>query len=581
MFLIFFFLEFTSLYEQYAKDDIYSREVIQFMRLLDQDPDSYFTGHYDWYNTGGVIDILKTRSDDECLIHVTGKYLDEIQINDSSMNKLYNKVITRKNRIYEVIKGTEKCNINTKFAVRQKNSIKIYSFDPDSETIVQKLCGMSSTVPYVTGSFHRKEKNTFVTVDAEKDLQIWDIEEKKLKCTSVLETHNNLTDNWSCIRNFNRNTFVHTDRCHLNIIDIRGRPVETMIESKFCMKNTFEICDQISSLCCSGFGNLIYLGTDHHLIGVDIRKIGGNFNIDPVIKQTHNLKGTPNILKSVIYNENIEFLLIASQLVGDNRICTNMINGTSYYSDYLPYTPKSVLNSLEFSQMNGKCIDPKMDYKNHFNHTNVGMIMYKSKDGFYVLTENSLGDVFKQKLVKEIDHRESEIPIIFERETLKLLSAKERKIQITDLNDMKSIIEIIKKEPVIEREVLNVDNENEEEEKKKSLKWQRSVKELGKCQDFLAADILSVWEMNINPDDITNENTEENIEKQDQRVAEWLNQYDGPMVSIFPDEPIKNEITIDEMTDGDFLDRSTEMTDARPRNSKKKSKRNTNYVQGF
>lgn len=56
------------------KSQIYSKHLNNVLELIENDPDPYFFGSYNWYYTGGSLEILPLDENTDIMFHVSGQY---------------------------------------------------------------------------------------------------------------------------------------------------------------------------------------------------------------------------------------------------------------------------------------------------------------------------------------------------------------------------------------------------------------------------------------------------------------------------------------------------------------------------
>lgn len=571
--------------------NFYSKNVVEFINKLDEDPDIYFTGNYDWNYTGGTMDIIR-QSYFDYLLHVTGENLDQIEFqrisNKNKLKKSFEMDLSENGTIFEVIQSSQASN---NFSVRHKFKNSIFNYQTtNSDKYLDKISEFTSKVPLISSAFDSFNNEMFCDLNVIGEFRAWDINtnsvifEKNIspiECKTIIDCKGK----WGALKNIERDVFLHCESKKINLFDLRTGNSHTKSDI-FQFHQTTSSCEEISCITNSKINsNLMYIGTFHKLFGIDLRFVKKTeLEMSSVIRWTHQLKSPPLMIKTDKNTQEEELILLSSPLVGDSKICVISRNAQmELISNYLPHKPYSIYNSFIEAQMKaGCCIDPFSMFKKRVRLCNMGISLICKEDRNLIFTQNSAGDVFQQFFGDKFTLQYDDVSLQLDDWMNETIGETTYNGHATEIIDLKSMLI-----PLMQRKCK--DNETETFEgvetvkPKRYPKWQRSVNELHVYKDALASDLLSIWE--FQPSTVIDEALGSmNQSRPTEKVNEWLNRRpstDDNKMHLNLSLPVKLEETIDDDVDmiDSFNKTFAQGLESRPIKRKIVTKRK--YVKGF
>lgn len=513
------------------KQGIYSYNVVDFIRKLEQNPDIYFNGRYDWYYTGGTMDIIRQPYFDY-LFFATGENMEKIQFQTittkNKLKKLVEVDLSGDGTIYEVIPSSI---IASNFAVRHKFKNSIFNYQATlNESNLDKICEFKSELPLISSAFDPFNNTTFCDLNVIGEFRAWNIKTKKIffnknispiyNCNSKLACKGK----WGALKNFERDVFIHCEPKQVNLIDLRKKNYKINM-NLFDFKYSVDSCEEISCITKSKIDpNLMYIGTYHKLFGVDLRFVKkSKIEMSSVIRWTHQLKSPPLMIRTDNNQQEEEIILLASPIVGDLKICVTSKNDQmQQISNYLPYKPYSIHNSFRDAQKNGYCIDPYSMIKRRVKLCNQGISLMCTDDKNFIYTQNSAGDIFQQYFGDE-QNDDDDFSLLMNDWMMETKDETIVRQHATEIINMKTMLI-----PLMQKKLKDKDTETFEgvetvtKKTRKRPRWQRTVNELSLYKDALANDLLAIWGFETNTDVDQALNTLDKTQPTD-KVSEWLN----------------------------------------------------------
>lgn len=191
--------------------------------------------------------------------------------------------------------------------------------------------------------------------------------------------------------------------------------------------------------------------------------------------------------------ENKEFIILSSQISGENTIILNTWTSDMIsHSFNFPFTPPHIMETLNESQMQGMCLNPYL--RDRFELCNSGCYMIENSVGnMFLFFQNSVGDIFYQCITHdtELNSRVNcksycilnawENAISMQTDTIVPLAMSEK-------SNMQHIFECFtNKNLQLKCTEHNTDNIQ--------LDWKQSLEKLNSYKDLLAPELLAVWEL--------------------------------------------------------------------------------------
>lgn len=509
----------------------YSQNVVDFIAKLEQDPDAYFNGKYNWYYTGGTMDIIRQPYFDY-LFFATGENMDQIEFQrittKNKLKKSFEVDLSGGGTIFEVIPASIVAN---NFAVRQKFKNSIYNYQAtNDERNLNKVCEFESEIPLISSAFDPFNNTTFCDLNVVGEFRSWDINSKKIifnKNVSPIKNCNSKISckgKWGALKNVERNVFLHCEGKQVNLVDLRTQNHQTKLNI-FNFQHSVDTCEEISSITKSKINpNLMYIGTYHKLFGVDLRFVKKTkLEMSSVVRWTHQLKSPPLMIKTDNNDQEEEIILVASPIVGDSKICVTSKNDQmEHISKYLPHKPYSIHNSFKEAQIRGYCIDPLSMIKKRVKLCNMGISLMCKDDRNLIFTQNSAGDVFQQYFGDKYTLLYDDVSLLMNDWMNETKDETIVHAHASEILNMKSMLVPLMQRKIRDKETETFEGVESVKVKVKRPRWQRSINELHQYKDALASDILAVWDFEPSTD-VDQVLESMNKTQPTEKVSEWLN----------------------------------------------------------
>lgn len=501
--------------------NIYSIHLKRVIELVEQDPDPYFFGSYNWYYTGGNLEILPLADDINIMMNITGPNFN--QMNFSVLNVDEGTVeleslhhSTEKQAVFEVFKS----NNNRYVALRQKNFFKIICIDTDYSKESLKTKQFFSDIPFISGTF--QGRSHFMSIDMFRRVQRFDLAtERGAGIRKMPRASNN---NYWCQLKSYRHRLFFADTKSIEIFDNRLFTKRDTRGLKVNLGKMMESCEDITCLQMCNNENNFQVATSHHLFTFDIRKCSGAAS--QLTRSTHQFKTPPLIMSSLCESRSRSstesFLAVAGSWADDVSLCRMTRNHAVRTVERTPLRKiLTINNSYEKLRERGLLHDTKMDLtsaKDRAKRVTTGLRLYNHDSELYLFTQNCYGELFYQNV-------NAQSPDFYEepeftdrhvnewRNMLQISGGEDRSSQLvaSTVTNFNSIQNVLK---------YNLPMANEEDqlddEKTYIPKWRRSVEQLSQYKDILATDLLSVWSIRTLKSD-------EDKADPKQLVESWLN----------------------------------------------------------
>ncbi|XP_073831231.1 TATA box-binding protein-associated factor RNA polymerase I subunit C-like [Musca autumnalis] len=580
------------------KNGIYHTSVYDVAERLLIQPDPYFQASYDYYYTGGNLCVTPDMGN---IIRTTGTNLKTIDI--MKVSKTENVDETPYLQSLDTLTSNEDCEIfeiqpmktsetnnNQCFFTRQRNSIAINAFHESKKLKVLTQFRTKST-PFISFTQSDRDCSKLILTTMKQHVRLYDIGASQPILSQLFQIDSKkFNPSWNTIKPWRENTFLYGNEYEFCLIDTRTKPEQWMAAATHVIEHNV-LCDQISAIKPSDYNNLFYVATHHKLHCLDIRYMKQfSFN-EPegvICRWSHQLQYPPLMIDTYRMRNN-EYIALSSPLAGDLHICqlsrkkndekmvvttSNRVPKHIFYSPCLPYQPPTLLEAYDSARLDGHCLQPEAKLKQRLLACTTGMrFCHPLRDGGNdsaafadLLTSNSLGDVFVHTLSKRedqtTDSRGNENSNEAMVEFAKNLAQIKRPLNYTDIKNMKGMRKILLckylnsdvKEDIDAMDDSYSENEQPAQEtfnqtssvkkKRKRLhlgRWQKSFKTLHTYKDALVADILSIWDIDIQDEkDDTLGNLQTNLlikPDPEKKVQNWLETNPNPkspMVVIPP-----------------------------------------------
>ncbi|XP_037025066.1 uncharacterized protein LOC119066606 [Bradysia coprophila] len=477
--------------KQIPKDNINTKMVKKFAETLETDPDKYFNGTYDWYFTGGSMDIVDVDGQ-EFLVHSEGNELQNLKISKLTSNCDIIPTTTYDNNTRSLNKGNTIYEIKSVvnepyFTVRQKHQLTIAHLRSDT----LKRQKIHSEIPLVTSAVDEAMK--LILVDAQQHLQLFNLIDGRPISKTKIFTDRMTIDNWSSVRFIDSNQFICASRKIVEVYDIR-QSLEPVMHHD--LTSFLGYCEDLTCMEQSNNGCNTFIATTHKLHAFDIRHARND--IEPKLTWIHQLKTSP-IFMDISKNENVgEMIVIAGIKSGDVKLFdTTTVSDGGTISTHLPYCPVSIHDAYKYARSVGKFLDPNSLVQYQLRQSNTAVKLKPIKlNKFSLLTKNTSGDIFQQ----DIDHvsgsirSENQEPRISKMvnwdNELRSRGKSENRLgmAVTNVTNFQAMASYLRANVH-----TDIDNSKAESGTPQKQDWEMSIEELASYQDVLANSLLDKW----------------------------------------------------------------------------------------
>ncbi|XP_055539072.1 uncharacterized protein LOC129726428 [Wyeomyia smithii] len=498
------------------QENIFPNVVFKLAEQLERDPDKWFLGKYgyDYYFTGGSLIVVVTK-DLKWIVNVVDETMHTVKI--IPIHVLANKLQIDSNNIKEYDLGSDygpiletfwnaadKFNTvrdqaiefsNIIIGLRRKHQINILCGKGDPATLTQRT--ITSEVPFISCCFVFEFNQRFIcTSDMEKNLKIWNYNQIRILCSLKLPKQDPADDDWCCIRYVGRSTVICLERTNVRLVKIT--PNDMIIEKTVALASWLWSCDRASCLEVNTEERIIFIGTTHKLLLLRIVESADSESSDlqQIITFTHNLKHFPTMMQCVSESHQNYYVWISSHLPGDTKICSfAKLPPKRFATKNLPVKPRSIQESYIFARNEGKCVFPARVLSRRLQLFHSGIAIIKDSDQLYLLLQNSIGDIFHQKIIHDRNEsNSSEVASSMHNWMLQVNSfnaSLPSRTTATDLKNLRGFKKILQSRtnwnsPAVESQ------ENKQTFRKRP-RWKQTVEQLHEYRDLLAPDMLSVW----------------------------------------------------------------------------------------
>ncbi|XP_065363771.1 uncharacterized protein TAF1C-like [Calliphora vicina] len=585
------------------KDGIYHSSVYDMAERIYLQPDPYFHGSYDYYFTGGNLSVLPNQGN---IIHAGGEHLLEMSVSEfpledgsdsNSLHKIASHKTTENSEIFEVrpLRTSLDNSQQNCFIARQRNLVS-FNYLKESRQIKTVTQFRTKSTPFISFAQSERDINTFIITTMKQHVRLYDLNCSVPALVKLFEISPHTPSiSWNTVKPWRENTFLYANEKQFFLLDTRTSPEQWLGEVTSATDSM--MCDHISAVLPSDFNNLFYVATNHKLHCMDIRhlkKFSFSDTNGAICRWTHQLRYAP-LMMDTFRLPQTEYIALSSPLAGDLHICQlsrerneQEISMESsmrapkhiYSSPCLPYQPTTLLEVYEHARVSGKCLRPEANLEARLKCCTTGMKFIKSslsnsESGIgLLLTSNSNGDVFAHTLSKrEKDENEErcnrqsdEIMTEFEQ---KIYEQTQQPLSYTEIKNMKGLRKVFLCKPLSSVKKYDfdaMDNEYDDDAvvpannvtnppvnvRPKRLhlgRWQKPLSTLHSYKDALVADLLSIWDIDIEEEkhirlgNIRNAKPDPAV-----KVEDWLktniNSNPPPMLSI-PTQEVSHYSEID------------------------------------
>lgn len=400
----------------------------------------------------------------------------------------YEQCTNKKGAIYEL----NSMKNSSQLMIRQKHSIAVLDLHEHHNEPPTAITLTSPKNPFISCTYNTHTK-LLSTIDTELNLIRWHL----LESAEPLAVHKcQLTkadaksDNWNCLRTYNdEHVICHTDRRRVHLFDDLVMIDPNQPTFRYDFTDVLSHCEEITCMERSPHNNLVYIGTTHSVFAVDFRQ-ANSANVQ-LLKWKHHLKTSPAML-DIICNSSTDVVAVGGRTCGDVRIFEAINTDTEVNSTRLLYKPLSMCDTYNVARKYGHCLSPMSCVRRQSELSQVGLLSLGTTDVQHLMTQNSAGTVFVQKITnKEIcdDVSVAESIAAWDEQLMEHSRAHSQPLATT-LTNFKSLHGALRFD-------LNTLDETivEPIPSRPRQKWQQTIKELSSYADLLSKDMLALWEV--------------------------------------------------------------------------------------
>ncbi|PSN35808.1 hypothetical protein C0J52_21971 [Blattella germanica] len=454
----------------------------EFLKVVASDPDKEFDGMYNWYYTGGCMDILNVNGN-MCLATTHGEKNDCLRY----------------------------------IGVRQHKTCHLYTVTEDFN--LENIMELESKFPFTGIDINPYCIGRYCTINTKRFIQEWDVPKgvSRFSWRSPLK-YGNLPDKWCSVAyGCGSDIIMMADRAYVHLLDLREQePVQTTYVQK---SDHLEICEDISLMFQSSIKDFAwYICTNHHILLFDIRK-----NIVPMQQWTHLMRSPPLYGHSVpTQMQQEEVICIAGQHSGEIVSLINSWNGHIPYSEVMPLSLPNLHDSLLSAHHSGQWLDPAVQQRVKLSL--MGLVWLPSEPSqLRLLSQTSAGDVFNHILSRK-DVENKSISNTLKPEHLKCLAEWEKELlkkrsSIVRCTTRKSMVQLFRSMKNSKRKLSEKKRRKRSEQNNLMMSKERMLSYV----DFLAPRILEAWDIENEPEWNRNITDHEPSPEPNDKVQTWLN----------------------------------------------------------
>lgn len=482
---------------------------------MQSDPDGYFQGTYNWYLTGGSVDV-GVIDGKPIVFHLTGRDLSNLCIFDYTSGHSTPKTVTSpepvirfKRAMFEVLYDRQH------LIVRSKMSVELFWIHPIPMQL-DLLVRCKGNVPFVCASLSHDEKH-LICLDVDHCLRVVPIDastaSREMSLAPLLSDQQG--DKWAHLISLDEDFLVLVSRSKLLLIDNHNMECTDTIDFK--QVRMMANCSIISGIWRSKLStDMVYVTTSHDVFALKltVSPMESRLSIKVCIRWTHQLKSEPIALKSTLVDGSKEVIFVTSQapnntrvLLVEQEICKGPYRAEDkdrigWHSYSPPLKPSDPAESLNTCLEMGLFAETNHDLRPRITKCTTGIAIFPSVDpGFGIvtlITMNSQGDLFHQQmkpLVNVFSHdeelRDLNTSMAEFRNIVRQLDTRDR-LTITSMENLKPMFfEAIGDH----QSVAETECEKHQKSGRRRPKWNRPVAQLKRYKDVLSQDMLAIWDV--------------------------------------------------------------------------------------
>lgn len=337
------------------------------------------------------------------------------------------------------------CYTNNIVVLRTMYKIFILKIIMDEDISIEKLKDIESKIAYTSIASDSYHKNILYVSKLDSNLSIINLDTMTYRKVQ-LPKPKSLIDNWNSTVSIDRNYYCHISSDIATIYDKRTNTAT----SKWDFKGVAEwTCHKLTA--ARRYDECLYLGTNHHLLTVDLRNCT-SYKPKPLQRWTHNMLSSPTYFSQACFETNKDLICLSSQwcedmclIVSDSR---NILDREFATGVTLPYRPPNILTTLKEARFKMLCNDLYNPLDSRLCTSITGVLLLEINDKYSVLMQNSLGDITNHTIYPDY------LDIFINKDSEESLSEWSKKyvlgsevFEVSDVVNIGHILKSLKKVP--------------------------------------------------------------------------------------------------------------------------------------
>ncbi|XP_001851405.2 uncharacterized protein LOC6042268 [Culex quinquefasciatus] len=528
---------------------------------LDRDPDQWFTDvrGYDYYFTGGNLDVI-VGTQFRWLLNTVGEAMNTVEMVPFELDGSQLNVLSEQAERFELGEGGAVFEIQHRkmtptgqyshIALRRKFQVDVLYSKTGSEAM--KTHSVRSEVPFISCCFLGRTDDSvglLCTSDLDKIVKVMEYTPKKVWLYKLQLVKFPEDECWTCLRPLTRTSVICLDRKTVKLIKLQEDGLSLVLETP--LSTWLWPCESATCLEICPEESLLLVGTTHRLLVLryDARQ-GAEGEFQQMITFTHNLQFHLTMIRYRVDSTRKQYYVhLSSHLAGDTMLCTfSKAPPKRFTTRTLPVKPLTIQESVYMARTKGKCLFPAATLRNRLKLFHSGIAIIADRDRFHLLVQNSLGDIYQQRLDPDSDSADTD------QVAAKLHAWM---IQLRDINAAAQ--SPVANDYKIQRGLRAVFRHSESTKdikpittsQKRPPRWRQTVEQLHQYKDQLAATMLSIW--GFRPDVTESQQLSQSrghaeIISVEDRIVDWLDATtDGsPELVEILDEPLVMDAIVKE-----------------------------------
>lgn len=357
---------------------------------------------YNWFYTGGCI-TTTTLNQESFLLYPHRENMDALCVTDlrqqntlSSENK--NQASTylscfKGQRIHQIVENKGLVGVKQE---KVCSLARIKCASGKSPSVQTRLEIQEKKGFFVSMDLGRLEGKQMCTTDSNRLLKLWDLTTSSCISSASVPPSDNKSNKscWSFVKfNDKSSELFVLNKSTVLVKDLR-MPLSNNCQ-EFSPSKIIDDCEDISLLLNSGGLPLVYVGTTHNLLSMDLR-FGWNQ------RWTHLMLAPP--MYGSLYCDEMnseEVILLSSSIPDDSIAIVNTWKHGKPTSDSLPRSFQSTRDTLILAQSSGCYLGPSVKQRLDMATSGLAIVPLEDNNGFTAFKSTSIGDIFCQTFVSD------------------------------------------------------------------------------------------------------------------------------------------------------------------------------------